>query len=264
VATVIHKQGISEEFSGNSVRHATISEARKLVKSTVGVNAFTGHSNNATTILDYYYHQNGNWLGFRLAQLTGEGPRVVAVPDETQQLMENDDAEATHEGEIGVESGQKMGLDLFGALEPKADMTALEQGSGSDEEIQDASPRAEATEVVAGGPEGLRRPGLDSYRAIGPSTTLTKVGLTRLFKVRRVGGSTNVACHYGASPYPSTCKRQGRRIFVSARPVPSKLAYAHPSEERVGRDGRDDDVERSDDGGDDEGHRREDDKETGR
>jgi hypothetical protein len=100
--------------------------------------------------------------------------------------------------------------------------------SEGDKEAGNAGPRARATEVVAPGVDGLKGPGLIVYRAIGPSTTLAEVGLTSSSKMRRVGGCTNVACHYGASPYPSIYEERRRPILASAHPVPSEAGVCPP------------------------------------
>jgi hypothetical protein len=126
-------------------------------------------------------------------------------------MKKNGDAEAKNNGEIGAESRSKKERELFGAPESEEGATALERASGTDEEVENANPHAKTTKIIADGSKGLGRPGLVSYRAIGPSTTLAEVGLTNLCKMRRVGGSTNVACHYGASPYPSICKGEEGR-----------------------------------------------------
>jgi hypothetical protein len=82
VANLTHRLGVSKKFKGNLVRHATINAAISIVKTTHGVNAYTGHSNKATAVLDFYYHQNENWAGLKLSQLSGAGPMIVPVPED--------------------------------------------------------------------------------------------------------------------------------------------------------------------------------------
>jgi integrase len=65
----IHEAGISEVFTAYSIRHATITKLYRMRLEEKQVNAYTGHSNNAHTTLNYYYHLNNAWVGSRLADL---------------------------------------------------------------------------------------------------------------------------------------------------------------------------------------------------
>jgi hypothetical protein len=49
ITSVMHEQGISKLSTGNTVRHETINACVGIMKMTRGVNAYTGHSNKATT-----------------------------------------------------------------------------------------------------------------------------------------------------------------------------------------------------------------------
>jgi hypothetical protein len=79
------------------------------MKTVHGVNAYTGHSNKATTVLDFYYHQNENRAGLKLSQLSGAGPKIVPVPEDIQEMMDNDDAEAAANGESEADNGPVVG-----------------------------------------------------------------------------------------------------------------------------------------------------------
>jgi hypothetical protein len=112
-------------------------------------------------------------------------------------MLENDDADAAEEDGDETRSGPKAEGWPLGLRPSAADpLTRLDEGE-ENKEAENADPRANATEVVVGGPKGPKRLGLVLYRAIGPSTTLAGSGLTRSYKMRRVGMGTNVACHYG-------------------------------------------------------------------
>jgi hypothetical protein len=246
VVSVIHEHGISKLYKGNSVQHPTINAAIGIMKTMHGVNAYTRHSHKATAVLDVYYHQNENWAGLRLSQLSGAGTKIVPVLEDAQEMMDNDDAEAAVEGEDDVEGETTTNSWPLESRSHQRDSTAQGRENRENKEARNAGPRAGATGVVAAGAGGLQRPGLVVYRAIGLSTTRAEVGLTSSSKMRRVGGCTNVACHYGASSYSSIYEERGRPILASARPIPSKAGVCPPKTEARGSRRKEADADQDD------------------
>jgi hypothetical protein len=104
VANVIHANGVSKAFGGNSVRHSTINACMSFMEPHQ-VNAYTGHSNRSETVQNFYYHIDQNWAGHTLSQLSGGGPKVVHVEEHVQAITEQDDAEAEAE-----ESEEQVGV----------------------------------------------------------------------------------------------------------------------------------------------------------
>jgi hypothetical protein len=160
----------------------------EIVRTAQGINAYAGHLNKATTVLDYYYHQDENWAGLRLAQLSGAGPKIVPVPEDTREMLKNDDADAAEEDGDETGSGPKAREWPFGLRSSAAGLLTRLDGGEENKEAENADPRAKATEVVASGPTSPRRRGLVLYRAIGPSTTLAESGLTSSYKIRKFRG----------------------------------------------------------------------------
>jgi hypothetical protein len=141
VADEIHRQGVPSFYPGNSARHSTINSCVAFMKEHE-VNAFTHHSQNSHTVMNFYYHLNQNWAGAKLSQLTGSGPRVVPVPAETQALMELDDA-ATEA--LEVDDGSKAIPDAsqlpLASRATSADAAAPRSSSLQNIDGQNPSPR---------------------------------------------------------------------------------------------------------------------------
>jgi outer membrane protease len=71
---------------GYSIRHAVITALFKFMKETE-VNAFTGHSNNPHTSLNYYYHLDKNWAGKVLADMKTQSVSMAQITQEVQELI---------------------------------------------------------------------------------------------------------------------------------------------------------------------------------
>jgi hypothetical protein len=61
------------------------------------VNAFSGHSHKAHTLLNYYYHMDENHAGQQLACLTVKGDKVLSVSEKVQEILVRDDEEGLQE-----------------------------------------------------------------------------------------------------------------------------------------------------------------------
>jgi hypothetical protein len=87
---------ISKAFKANATRHAAFNELSKTM-SEQQVNAFSGHSHRAHTLLNHYYHMDGNHAGQQLATVTAKGENVVAVLEKVQEILEQDEEEGREE-----------------------------------------------------------------------------------------------------------------------------------------------------------------------
>jgi integrase len=96
---LIWAAGVPKHYTAYSIRHATISALYKFMKE-VEVNAYTGHSNNSHTTLNYYYHLDRNWAGQSLATMSHSGPVEREPHQEMQAFMERD------EEEVGEREGE--------------------------------------------------------------------------------------------------------------------------------------------------------------
>jgi hypothetical protein len=77
----------SDVYKFYSVRHAaTDAMFRRLNLEEKAMNAYTGHSNNSHTALNFYFHLNKAWVGSKLATLTAE-------PDKIQEEIQHEEIE---------------------------------------------------------------------------------------------------------------------------------------------------------------------------
>jgi hypothetical protein len=80
----------TEKYKFYSARHAAIDAMfSRLGLDEKSVNAYTGHSHNSHTALNFYYHLNKAWVGQKLASLHGDGEKVQ---DEIQHEVIEDAA----------------------------------------------------------------------------------------------------------------------------------------------------------------------------
>ena len=96
---LIHAAGVPDRFTGYSIRHATITALYRAKMSEVNVNAYTGHSCNAHTTLNYYYHLDKAWVGSSLAALTAQG---VKQPELLEEALQDEVAREEEEEEDGL------------------------------------------------------------------------------------------------------------------------------------------------------------------
>jgi hypothetical protein len=87
----------TEKYKFYSARHAAIDALfSKLKLDEKSVNAYTGHSHNSHTALNFYYHLNKVWVGQKLASLHGDGEKIQ---DEIQHEVIEDAALEAEEGQ---------------------------------------------------------------------------------------------------------------------------------------------------------------------
>ena len=63
------------------------------------VNAFTGHSNNSHTSLNYYCHLDRNWAGNTLVSMSSGKKQRKVVEQEVQDYIDADEEGAEQEPE---------------------------------------------------------------------------------------------------------------------------------------------------------------------
>jgi hypothetical protein len=61
------------------------------------VNAFTGHSNNSHTSLNYYYHLDKNWAGKMLVERKVQSMDLIQVVQEVQEPFDRDEEDRIKE-----------------------------------------------------------------------------------------------------------------------------------------------------------------------
>jgi integrase len=69
MTALLRKAGIMEPYTAYSTRHAVISALFRSGLQEKEVNAYTGHSHNSHTALNFYYHLDAAWVGSKLAAL---------------------------------------------------------------------------------------------------------------------------------------------------------------------------------------------------
>jgi integrase len=82
--------GIPKEFKPYSIRHAAITKLYSIVKDPIQVNTFTGHSQRSKTSAKFYLHQQGNWLGFRLADAPPSPSPIMPLASNNSHDAQND------------------------------------------------------------------------------------------------------------------------------------------------------------------------------
>jgi hypothetical protein len=110
LAKILKDAKIPEVYKPYSIRHAVITALFQADFDEKQVNAFTGHSNNSHTALNYYYHLDRVWAGKTLAKLM----KPVTATPLIQAAINRD-----HE-EGGIEDKEDFELDaknLFGTEE---------------------------------------------------------------------------------------------------------------------------------------------------
>jgi hypothetical protein len=93
--------GVDEAFGFYSTRHALINWLYTHGYDEKQVNAYTGHSNNYHTTLNFYYHLDTAWIGGRLARA---GEATLLPVSQAAQNMIQADVEATSLKEAELES----------------------------------------------------------------------------------------------------------------------------------------------------------------
>jgi integrase len=93
-----HGAGVPLVYKPNSTRHAALTALLSMIEDKE-VNAFTGHTQRASTLLTHYYHLDKSHAAQRLASLTAQGPAVVTVPEKVQEILERDKEENGHDGD---------------------------------------------------------------------------------------------------------------------------------------------------------------------
>jgi integrase len=93
VCELLRRAGISKQFKGYSIRHATISALYKFKMNEHEVSAYTGHSHNSHTTLNYYYHLDKAWVGSSLATLTQQGLDRTNL----ERILQDEEAEDEEE-----------------------------------------------------------------------------------------------------------------------------------------------------------------------
>jgi hypothetical protein len=82
--------GIPKEYKPYSIRHAAITKLYSIVPDPIQVNTFTGHSQRSNTSAKFYLHQQGNWLGFRLAEAPPSASPIVPLVTKDSHNEQND------------------------------------------------------------------------------------------------------------------------------------------------------------------------------
>jgi site-specific recombinase XerD len=110
LAKILKDANIPEICKPYSIRHAVITALFQAGFDEKQVNAYTGHSNNSHTALNYYYHLDRAWAGKTLAELG----KPIAVTPKIQAAIDRDHEEGGNEDKEDFELDAK---NLFGTEE---------------------------------------------------------------------------------------------------------------------------------------------------
>jgi integrase len=200
--------GISKLFTANATRHAAFNALLKTM-SEQQVNAFSGHSQRAYTLLRYYYHMDSNHAGQQLAKMTAKGEVVVSVSEKVQEILEQDEDEGRKEELEESSSGNT--IEAQGLL-VEEDRSDGEEGDASwldrDEE-GNASERDEFTEVGVSKQSMPAAVNASCCEHEGSSTTLINVVIPDSLVVREGGETHNVVNKYVGVLPPEYNRRDG-------------------------------------------------------
>ena len=85
--------GIPPMYLPYSIRHALINELYASGLDEKQVNAYTGHSNNHHTTLNFYYHLDKQWVGNKLAAVGKPSIETTPMTDEVIKAILADEAQ---------------------------------------------------------------------------------------------------------------------------------------------------------------------------
>jgi hypothetical protein len=103
LAKILKDAKIPDVYKPYSIRHAVITALFQAGFNEREVNAYTGHSNNSHTALNYYYHLDRMWAGKTLAELA----KPIAVTPEIQAAIDRDHEEGGNEDKEDFELDAK-------------------------------------------------------------------------------------------------------------------------------------------------------------
>jgi hypothetical protein len=184
------------------------------------VNAYTGHSQNSHTTLNFYYHLDCNWAGAKLVQPSAVSSAIVPVSREVQKEIDDDEDSNSGEDsepEVDVSNGPAS----FSSL---AIRTIAEGKSESEQEQQDVGNRGCVLPDKAG---QIVSAGAVSFGALVSSTTPN--GSISVLSSRRegTGGSTGRSSD-AASLFLEESKRDKEMLLLGSRPSDGRAAFARP------------------------------------
>jgi hypothetical protein len=110
LAKILKDANIPEVYKPYSIRYAVITALLQAGFDEKQVNAYTGHSNNSHTALNYYYHLDRSWAGKTLAELG----KPIAVTPTIQAAIDRDNEEGGNDDKDDFELDAK---NLFGTEE---------------------------------------------------------------------------------------------------------------------------------------------------
>jgi integrase len=93
LAKILRDAKIPDVYKPYSIRHAVITALFQAGLDEKQVNAFTGHSNNSHTALNYYYHLDRVWSGRTLEELA----KPIVITPQTQAAIDRDHEEGGNE-----------------------------------------------------------------------------------------------------------------------------------------------------------------------
>jgi hypothetical protein len=99
--------GVPPMYKPYSIRHAWITALCSFLREQ-DVNAYTGHSFNAHTVLKANYHQDKHWIGRELAKRNGHSKRMHPIPLAAQQIIDQTDGVEEGEAEDISSDGEEV------------------------------------------------------------------------------------------------------------------------------------------------------------
>jgi hypothetical protein len=204
----MYEAGISKLYKANTTRHAAFSALLKTMTEQQ-VNAFSGHSHRAHTLLNYYYHMDQNHAGQQLANMTAKGDKVQAVPEKVQEILQRDDEEGRLE-----EGDQVLTENPFEVRGPLASGGLTAQTDDGNAglllcERENPIDRDGVKEVVCGERAAPATLHASFFEHEGSSSTLANVSIPGSLSVREGGETANVVHKYGGLHHPEYTKRDG-------------------------------------------------------
>jgi hypothetical protein len=202
VENQMYEAGISKLYKANTTRHAAFSALLQTMTEQQ-VNAFSGHSHRAHTLLNYCYHMDQHHAVQQLANMTAKGDKVQAVPEKVQEILQRDDEEGRLEETDQVSTQNPF--EVQGSL--ASEERAAQAGDGDAGllmgERENPIDRDEIKEVVCGERAAPAALHASFFEHEGSSSTLVNVSIPGSLNVREGGSPPTLFTSMGVSSPPS-------------------------------------------------------------
>jgi hypothetical protein len=105
---LLGRSGVPNAFGFYSTRHSMINKLYSLGFDEKQVNAYTGHSNNYHTTLNFYYHLDKSWIGGKMASAC-ESALLPVSPTAQSTMVADAEAINAEESEAEAKLGDEQG-----------------------------------------------------------------------------------------------------------------------------------------------------------